>query len=107
MLATIAEMPEPDRTMGERLNTIIKATAPDLSPRLWYGMPGQKPGGRVSARPGHAPVWLQRCEDADAPGMHGRLTAARQREATPSDRRIPPRCGHPCAGDDGERLGHM
>jgi uncharacterized protein YdhG (YjbR/CyaY superfamily) len=39
VLAKIAEMPEPDRTMAERLHTIIKASAPDLSPRTWYGMP--------------------------------------------------------------------
>ncbi len=39
VLATIAEMPEPDRILGERLHAIIKASAPDLAPRLWYGMP--------------------------------------------------------------------
>ena len=39
VLAKIAEMPEPDRAMGKRLHAIIKATAPALSPRLWYGMP--------------------------------------------------------------------
>jgi hypothetical protein len=39
VLAKIAEMPEPDRTMGKRLHAIIKANAPALSPRLWYGMP--------------------------------------------------------------------
>ena len=39
VLAKIAEMPEPDRTMGERLHAIIKASAPALSPRTWYGMP--------------------------------------------------------------------
>ena len=39
VLAKIAEMPEPDRTMAGRLHTIIKASAPDLSPRTWYGMP--------------------------------------------------------------------
>ena len=39
VLAKIAEMPEPDRTMGKRLHAIIKASAPTLSPRLWYGMP--------------------------------------------------------------------
>lgn len=47
VLATIAEMPEPDRTMGERLHAIIKATAPDLSPRLWYGMPAYAKDGKV------------------------------------------------------------
>ena len=39
VLAKIAEMPEPDRVMGERLHTIIKASAPTLSPKTWYGMP--------------------------------------------------------------------
>ena len=39
VLAKIAEMPEPDRAMGQRLHAIIKASAPGLSPRLWYGMP--------------------------------------------------------------------
>jgi uncharacterized protein YdhG (YjbR/CyaY superfamily) len=39
VLAKIAEMPEPDRAMGQRLHEIIKASAPDLSPRTWYGMP--------------------------------------------------------------------
>jgi uncharacterized protein YdhG (YjbR/CyaY superfamily) len=39
VLAKIAEMPEPDRAMAERLHAIIKASAPDLSPKTWYGMP--------------------------------------------------------------------
>ena len=39
VLAKIAEMPEPDRAMAERLHAIVKASAPDLSPRTWYGMP--------------------------------------------------------------------
>src|SRR5262245_39370826 len=39
VLAKIAEMPESDRALGERLHAIIKASAPALSPRLWYGMP--------------------------------------------------------------------
>lgn len=39
VLAKIAEMPEPDRAMALRLHTIIKTSAPALSPRLWYGMP--------------------------------------------------------------------
>jgi len=47
VLAKIAEMPEPDRTMGERLNAIIKASAPVLSPRLWYGMPAYAKDGKV------------------------------------------------------------
>ena len=39
VLAKIAEMREPDRAMGKRLHAIIKASAPALTPRLWYGMP--------------------------------------------------------------------
>jgi len=39
VLAKIAEMPEPDRAMAKRLHAIIKASAPDLSPKTWYGMP--------------------------------------------------------------------
>ena len=39
VFAKIAEMPEPDRAMAERLHAIVKASAPDLSPRTWYGMP--------------------------------------------------------------------
>ncbi len=39
VLAKLAEMSEPDRSMGERLHDIIKANAPSLSPKLWYGMP--------------------------------------------------------------------
>ena len=47
VLAKIAEMPEPDRAMGERLHAVIKASAPDLSPRLWYGMPAYAKDGKV------------------------------------------------------------
>ncbi|MGF7118555.1 iron chaperone [Methanobacterium oryzae] len=47
VLANIAEMPEPDRDMGERLHAIIKASAPALSPRLWYGMPAYAKDGKV------------------------------------------------------------
>jgi uncharacterized protein YdhG (YjbR/CyaY superfamily) len=39
VLAKIAEMPPPDRAMAERIHAVIKASAPDLSPRTWYGMP--------------------------------------------------------------------
>src|SRR5215211_7265691 len=39
VLAKIAEMPEPDRAMAERLHEIVKASAPSLSPKTWYGMP--------------------------------------------------------------------
>ena len=47
VLAKIAEMPGPDRAMGKRLHAIIKASAPALSPRLWYGMPAYAKDGKV------------------------------------------------------------
>jgi hypothetical protein len=47
VLAKIASMPEPDRALGERLHVIIKASAPALSPRLWYGMPAYAKDGKV------------------------------------------------------------
>jgi len=47
VLAKIAEMAEPDRAMGKRLHDIIKANAPGLSPRLWYGMPAYAKDGKV------------------------------------------------------------
>ena len=47
VLAKIAEMPESDRAMGERLHAVIKASAPALSPRLWYGMPAYAKAGKV------------------------------------------------------------
>ncbi len=47
VLATVAAMPEPDRALGERLHAIIKASAPALAPRLWYGMPAYARDGKV------------------------------------------------------------
>ena len=47
VLEKIAAMPEPDRTMGQRLHAIIKASAPELSPKLWYGMPAYAKDGKV------------------------------------------------------------
>ncbi|GAA4258834.1 iron chaperone [Dactylosporangium darangshiense] len=47
VLAKIAEMPEADRVLGERLHDIIKANAPSLSPKLWYGMPAYAKDGKV------------------------------------------------------------
>jgi uncharacterized protein YdhG (YjbR/CyaY superfamily) len=47
VLAKIAEMPEPDRAMAERLHAIVKASGPALSPRLWYGMPAYAKEGKV------------------------------------------------------------
>jgi uncharacterized protein YdhG (YjbR/CyaY superfamily) len=47
VLAKIAEMAEPDRVMAERLHALIKATAPALSPKTWYGMPAYALDGKV------------------------------------------------------------
>ena len=47
VLAKIAEMPKPDRAMAERLHAVIKANAPALSPRTWYGMPAYAKDGKV------------------------------------------------------------
>jgi uncharacterized protein YdhG (YjbR/CyaY superfamily) len=47
LLAKIAEMPEPDRAMAERLHAIVKASAPALSPKTWYGMPAYAKDGKV------------------------------------------------------------
>ena len=47
VLAKIAEMSEPDRAMAARLHALIKAGAPDLSPRTWYGMPAYALDGKV------------------------------------------------------------
>jgi len=47
VLAKIAEMPESDRLLGERLHAVIKASAPALSPRTWYGMPAYAKDGKV------------------------------------------------------------
>src|SRR5690242_1174835 len=60
VLAKIAEMPEPDRTMAKRIHQIVKTTAPELIPRTWYGMPAYskddkvicffQPGGKFKTR---------------------------------------------------------
>jgi uncharacterized protein YdhG (YjbR/CyaY superfamily) len=47
VLAAIEAMPGPDRAMGERLHAVIKASAPALSPKLWYGMPAYAKDGKV------------------------------------------------------------
>jgi uncharacterized protein YdhG (YjbR/CyaY superfamily) len=47
VLAKIAEMPERDRAMAERLHAIVTASAPGLSPRTWYGMPAYAKDGKV------------------------------------------------------------
>ena len=47
VLAKLAELPEPDRVVGERLHAVITASAPALSPKLWYGMPAYARDGKV------------------------------------------------------------
>jgi len=47
VMAKIAEMPEPDRGMAKRIHALIKATAPTLTPRLWYGMPAYSRDGQT------------------------------------------------------------
>jgi uncharacterized protein YdhG (YjbR/CyaY superfamily) len=47
VLAKIAEMPEPDRIMATRLHEVITGSAPDLSPKTWYGMPAYAKDGKV------------------------------------------------------------
>jgi uncharacterized protein YdhG (YjbR/CyaY superfamily) len=47
VLAKIAEMPQPDRGIGERLHTVIMASAPELEPRTWYGQPAYAIDGKV------------------------------------------------------------
>ncbi|MGK8555675.1 iron chaperone [Nocardia gipuzkoensis] len=47
VLAKIAEMSESDRTMAERLHAVVTASAPDLTPKLWYGMPAYAKDGKV------------------------------------------------------------
>ncbi len=47
VLAKIAEMPEPDRTMAEKIHEIVKASAPDLAPKTWYGQPAYARDGKI------------------------------------------------------------
>jgi uncharacterized protein YdhG (YjbR/CyaY superfamily) len=47
LLAKIAEMPEPDRVLAERIHAIVKESAPDLAPKTWYGMPAYARDGKV------------------------------------------------------------
>jgi uncharacterized protein YdhG (YjbR/CyaY superfamily) len=47
LLAKLAEMPEPDRSMGERVHEIVMASAPELTPKTWYGMPAYAKDGKV------------------------------------------------------------
>ncbi len=47
VLGKIADMPQPDRAMAERIHAIVKASAPSLSPKTWYGMPAYAKDGKV------------------------------------------------------------
>jgi uncharacterized protein YdhG (YjbR/CyaY superfamily) len=47
LLAKIAEMPQPDRGLAERLHAIVTQTAPDLMPKTWYGMPAWAKDGKI------------------------------------------------------------
>jgi len=47
VLAKIAQMPAPDRAIAERLHALVKDSAPELSPRTWYGMPAYAKDGKV------------------------------------------------------------
>ena len=47
VLAKISAMAPPDRALGERLHAIVRANAPGLAPKLWYGMPAYAKGGKV------------------------------------------------------------
>ena len=47
LLAKVAEMPQPDRAMAKRVHEIVKASAPGLSPKTWYGMPAYAKDGKV------------------------------------------------------------
>src|SRR5215203_1539450 len=60
VLAKIAEMPEPDRAIAERLHEIVKASAPSLSPKTWYGMPA------YANKDGKVVCYFQSAEKFDA-----------------------------------------
>ncbi|MFJ8630798.1 iron chaperone [Streptomyces sp. NPDC093568] len=47
VLAKVAEMPEADRVLAERIHAIVRAAAPELTPKLWYGMPAYARNGKV------------------------------------------------------------
>jgi uncharacterized protein YdhG (YjbR/CyaY superfamily) len=47
VLAKIAELPQPDRALAERLHAVVRASAPELSPKTWYGMPAYAKEGKV------------------------------------------------------------
>ena len=62
LLAKIAEMPEPDRSLAERVHAIVMASAPDLAPKTWYGMPAYaKDGKAASSSASSRPPRSSRC----------------------------------------------
>jgi uncharacterized protein YdhG (YjbR/CyaY superfamily) len=70
VLAKIAEMPEPDRAMAKRLHAIIKASAPGLSPKLWYGMPAYaNKEGKVVCHFQNAARWKARYATGSGPAF--------------------------------------
>ena len=81
VLAKIAEMPQPDRVMAERIHALVKASAPALSPRTWYGMPAY-------ARDGNVVCFFQSAHRFNACGTR-RSVAATRRLLTKA------RCGRP------------
>ncbi|MGM9380800.1 iron chaperone [Streptomyces antibioticus] len=61
VLAKIAEMPEADRILAERIHEIVKTAAPDLTPKLWYGMPAYARDGKVVCHFQSAHKFTSRC----------------------------------------------
>jgi uncharacterized protein YdhG (YjbR/CyaY superfamily) len=62
VLAKIAEMPKADRKMAERIHAIVKASAPALSPKTWYGMPAYAKDGKVVCFFQRGQVQLKVCD---------------------------------------------
>lgn len=67
VLAKIAEMPDADRVLAERVHAVVTAEAPELSPKTWYGMPGDRRRGEGDRRVGQASRELS----AQPPGRSG------------------------------------
>ena len=84
VLAKIAEMAEPDRAMAKRLHAVIKASAPALSPRLWYGMPRMPRTARLSAS--------SKMRRSSRRGTRRSVSATRRTSMTAPCGRPPTRC---------------
>src|SRR3712207_2219425 len=81
VLAKIAEMQGPDRAMAERIHAIVKASAPELSPKTWYGMPAYAKGGKVVC-------FFQSAEKSlNAAREHARLAEEEEERDRPDERR--------------------